>query len=122
MAIILRRISVQVFADMEELEVRPDNVTVHRVANTYRSLGLLKRADQVIAKYPPPQYTYRFIKGKRIKLRLNQSGDTQSEEGQEGNLDSDYDDEDSSLEEDPEMDQSESLEDDHILSSGITSK
>lgn len=121
MAIILRRISLQVFADMEELEVRPDNVTVHRVANTYRSLGLLKRADQVIAKYPLPQYTYRFIKGKRIKLRINQSGDTQSDEGQEDNLDSDYDNEDSSLEEDPELDQSETLEDDHILSSGITS-
>lgn len=113
---------MQVFADMEDLEVRPDNVTVHRVANTYRSLGLLKRADQVIAKYPPPRYIYRFIKGRRIKLRLNQSGDTQSEEGQEDSLDSDYDDEDSSLQEDPEIVQSETADGDHLLSSGITSK
>ncbi len=32
---------------MEELGVRPDMQTVHRVARTYESLGLLKRKELV---------------------------------------------------------------------------
>jgi hypothetical protein len=59
---------VKVFADMEELGVRPDMQTVHRVARTYESLGLLKRKELVIQKYPPP--TVRVKGGRLIGLRV----------------------------------------------------
>ncbi|CAK9204007.1 unnamed protein product [Sphagnum troendelagicum] len=59
---------LQVFADMEELGVRPDMQTVHRVARTYESLGLLKRKELVIQKYPPP--TVRVKGGRLIGLRV----------------------------------------------------
>lgn len=94
---------------MEELEVKPDIVTVERVARTYRSLGLLKRADAIEAKYPPTTWGYRYRKGgKKYRIRIVADGDIikreksiQSEvEGEEEveeedfeDSDSDYDDE-----------------------------
>lgn len=61
---------------MEELEIKPDIVTVERVARTYRSLGLLKRADAVVAKYPPTKWGYRYSKrGKSYRIRVTADGD-----------------------------------------------
>jgi len=56
---------LQVFADMEELGVRPDMQTVYRVARTYETLGLLKRKELVIQKYPPPTVELKRVKGGR---------------------------------------------------------
>jgi hypothetical protein len=81
---------------MEELEIRPDIVTVERVANTYRSLGLLKRADIVEAKYPPTKWAWRYSKrGKKYRIRVTADGriikpensshsESEAEEGEEG--------------------------------------
>jgi len=69
---------LQVFADMEELEIKPDIVTVELVARTYRSLGLLKRADAVEAKYPvaPTKWGYRYSKrGKKYRIRITAEGE-----------------------------------------------
>jgi hypothetical protein len=57
---------VKVFADMEELGMRPDMQTVHWVARTYESLGLLKRKELVIQKYPPPTMEFKRVKGGRL--------------------------------------------------------
>ncbi len=57
---------MKVFADMEELGVRPDMQTVYRVARTYETLGLLKRKELVIQKYPPPTVELKRVKGGRL--------------------------------------------------------
>lgn len=101
---------LQVFADMEELEIKPDMVTVERVARTYRSIGLMKRAEAVEAKYPPTKWGFRYKRGKAYRVRVtaddkviksdgsgksDDSGKTESgaEEGEESDVDSDSDDE-----------------------------
>ena len=93
---------------MEELEVKPDIVTVERVARAYRSLGLMKRAALVEAKYPPTQWAWRYSKrGKKYRIRVtadgqiikpekpSQSGSEADEEGEEDDVrdsDSEHDD------------------------------
>ncbi|KAG0587981.1 hypothetical protein KC19_2G206600 [Ceratodon purpureus] len=91
---------LQVFADMEELEIKPDMVTVERVASTYRSLGLLKRADVIEAKYPPTKWAWRYSKkGKKYRIRVNADGEiiksdkTSQSEAEEGEDDEDEDEE-----------------------------
>ncbi|CAK9862613.1 unnamed protein product [Sphagnum jensenii] len=62
---------LEVFADMEELGVRPDMQSVYRVARTYESLGLLKRKELVLQKYPPPTVELKRVKGGRlVRLRV----------------------------------------------------
>lgn len=55
---------------MEELEVKPDQVTVQRVARTYEKLGLPNRAKHVIAKYPPAKWVYKMHNGRRVRLKV----------------------------------------------------
>lgn len=63
--------ALKVFADMEELGVRPDMQSVYRVARTYESLGLLKRKELVLQKYPPPTVELKRVKGGRlVRLRV----------------------------------------------------
>lgn len=66
---------------MEELEVKPDMVTVERVARTYRSLGLLKRAAVVKSKYPPTTWAWRYSKrGKKYRIRVTADGQIMKDE------------------------------------------
>jgi len=60
----------EVFADMEELGIKPDYSTVLRVAKIFRELGMLDKYDKMLEKYPRPKWEYRYCKGKRIKRRL----------------------------------------------------
>lgn len=123
---------LQVFADMEELEIKPDIVTVERVARTYRSLGLLKRADAVEAKYPPTKWGYRYSKrGKKYRIRITAEGEivkpeksirseaeTEAKVEEEDVEDSDSDDDGEFVyEEESEGEESYSLKSDNVVSS-----
>ncbi|XP_052185145.1 pentatricopeptide repeat-containing protein At4g21190 isoform X2 [Diospyros lotus] len=69
----------EVFADMEELGIRPNMSIVSMVGDTFQKLGMLDKYKKLKKKYPPPKWEYRYIKGKRIKIRakhLDKPGDT----------------------------------------------
>lgn len=63
----------EVFADMEELGIKPDYSTVLRVAKILKELGMLDKYDKMLEKYPRPKWEYRYCKGKRVKRRLQLS-------------------------------------------------
>ncbi|MQL98288.1 hypothetical protein Taro_030995 [Colocasia esculenta] len=72
---------IQVFADMEELGIRPDQKIVKMVGDVFQKLGMLDKYEKITAKYPPPTWEYRYIKGKRVKIRvkdLNNDSDQES--------------------------------------------
>lgn len=58
----------EVFADMEELGVRPDRSIVRMVGEVFLTLGMHDKYKKLHMKYPPPKWEYRYIKGKRVKI------------------------------------------------------
>ncbi|XP_009604134.1 pentatricopeptide repeat-containing protein At4g21190 [Nicotiana tomentosiformis] len=59
----------EIFADMEELGIRPTVPIVTMVGNVFQKLGKLDKYQKLNKKYPPPKWEYRYIKGKRVKIR-----------------------------------------------------
>ncbi|CAN4087667.1 unnamed protein product [Withania somnifera] len=59
----------EIFADMEELGIRPTLPVVTMVGNVFQKLGMLDKYQKLNKKYPPPKWEYRYIKGKRVKIR-----------------------------------------------------
>ncbi|XP_071706973.1 pentatricopeptide repeat-containing protein At4g21190 isoform X1 [Rutidosis leptorrhynchoides] len=59
----------EVFADMEELGIRPTVSIVNMVGDVFQKLGMLDKYQKLKKKYPPPKWEYKYIKGKRIKVR-----------------------------------------------------
>ncbi|KAL8193654.1 hypothetical protein R6Q57_026789 [Mikania cordata] len=59
----------EVFADMEELGVRPTVSIVNMVGDVFQKLGMLEKYQKLKNRYPPPKWEYRYIKGKRVKIR-----------------------------------------------------
>ncbi|XP_022736420.1 pentatricopeptide repeat-containing protein At4g21190-like [Durio zibethinus] len=62
----------EVFADMEELGVKPSVSVVSMVGNVFLQLGMLDKYDKLKKKYPPPKWEYRYIKGKCVKIQVKQ--------------------------------------------------
>ncbi|KAJ6839786.1 pentatricopeptide repeat-containing protein [Iris pallida] len=60
----------EVFADMEELGVQPDQAIVRMVGDVFQKMGMLDKYDKLKKKYPPTSWEYRYIKGKRIRIRV----------------------------------------------------
>ncbi|KAM7272495.1 hypothetical protein ACFE04_027158 [Oxalis oulophora] len=61
----------ELFADMEELEVKPSISVVAMVGKVFQKLGMLDKYEKLHKKYPPPRWEYRYIRGKRVKVRAN---------------------------------------------------
>ncbi|KAJ0854847.1 putative tetratricopeptide-like helical domain superfamily [Helianthus annuus] len=59
----------EVFADMEELGIRPTVSIVNMVGDVLQKLGMMDKYQKLKKKYPPPKWEYRYIKGKRVKIR-----------------------------------------------------
>ncbi|KAJ8761247.1 hypothetical protein K2173_001303 [Erythroxylum novogranatense] len=59
---------VEVFADMEELGVKPDEDTVRRVARAFNKLGQEEKKNLVLRKYLS-KWKYIHFKGERIRVR-----------------------------------------------------
>ncbi|KAJ0043439.1 hypothetical protein Pint_17553 [Pistacia integerrima] len=59
----------EVFADMEELYVRPNVSIVTMMGNVFQKLGMLDKYKKLKKKYPPPRWEYRYIRGKRVRIR-----------------------------------------------------
>ncbi|XP_037432204.1 pentatricopeptide repeat-containing protein At4g21190-like [Triticum dicoccoides] len=60
----------EVFADMEELGVRPDTSIVRMLGDVFMKLEMLDKYEKLNRKYPLPKFEYRYIKGKRIRIRV----------------------------------------------------
>ncbi|KAL0317139.1 UNVERIFIED_CONTAM: Pentatricopeptide repeat-containing protein [Sesamum angustifolium] len=59
----------EIFADMEELGIRPTVSIVTMVGDVFKKLDMLDKYEKLKKKYPPPKWEYRYIKGKRVKIR-----------------------------------------------------
>ncbi|KAL1336015.1 hypothetical protein HN51_030433 [Arachis hypogaea] len=59
---------IEIFADMEELQVKPDEDTVRRVANAFRKLGQEENSKLVTKRYGL-KWKYIHFNGERVKVR-----------------------------------------------------
>ncbi|XP_072086217.1 pentatricopeptide repeat-containing protein At4g18975, chloroplastic [Arachis hypogaea] len=59
---------IEIFADMEELQVKPDEDTVRRVANAFRKLGQEEKCKLVRKRYGL-KWKYIHFNGERVKVR-----------------------------------------------------
>ncbi|KAF9623541.1 hypothetical protein IFM89_003331 [Coptis chinensis] len=62
----------EVFADMEELGVRPNDAIVSMVGDVFQKLEMLDKYEKLKQKYPPSKWEYRYFKGKRVKVLAKQ--------------------------------------------------
>eukprot|EP00252_Welwitschia_mirabilis_P025045 TRINITY_DN767_c0_g1_i2.p1 TRINITY_DN767_c0_g1~~TRINITY_DN767_c0_g1_i2.p1 ORF type:complete len:222 (+),score=35.38 TRINITY_DN767_c0_g1_i2:109-774(+) len=58
---------IQVFADMEELNVKPDESTAKKVANAFKRMGHEDKHNQVLMKYRP-KWKYLHFKGEKVRV------------------------------------------------------
>lgn len=59
---------IEVFADMEELHVRPDEDTVRRIASAFQRVGQDDKQKLVLKKYLS-KWKYIHFKGERVRVR-----------------------------------------------------
>ncbi|KAL5567882.1 hypothetical protein UlMin_024457 [Ulmus minor] len=59
----------EIFADMEELGIRPNVAIVSMMGKVFQQLGMLDKYEKLKRKYPPTRWVYKYIRGRRIKLR-----------------------------------------------------
>ncbi|XP_020256565.1 pentatricopeptide repeat-containing protein At4g18975, chloroplastic [Asparagus officinalis] len=59
---------VEVFADMEELGVKPDDDTVRRIARAFEKLGQVENQKLVLKKYQN-KWKYLHFNGERVRVR-----------------------------------------------------
>ncbi|CAO1946036.1 unnamed protein product [Urochloa humidicola] len=72
----------EVFADMEELGVRPDGSIIRMLGDVFQKLEMMDKYEKLKKKYPPPKMEYRYIKGKRIRMKVYP--DSKTEEATKG--------------------------------------
>ncbi|KAK9914337.1 hypothetical protein M0R45_038122 [Rubus argutus] len=61
----------EVFADMEELGIKPNKSIVDKVGDVFQKLGMMDKYTKLKKKYPPPRWEIRYIKGKRVRIQAN---------------------------------------------------
>ncbi|KAK4589421.1 hypothetical protein RGQ29_020129 [Quercus rubra] len=61
---------IEVFADMEELGVKPDQDTVRRVARAFQKLGQEEKQMLVLKRYQS-KWKYVHFKGERVRVRTD---------------------------------------------------
>uniref|UniRef100_A0ACD6A0C7 Uncharacterized protein n=2 Tax=Avena sativa TaxID=4498 RepID=A0ACD6A0C7_AVESA len=96
----------EVFADMEELGVRPDRSIVRMLSAVFKKLDMLEKYEKLNRKYPPPKFEYRYMKGKRIRIKVYP--DDSTEETTQRNSDTDGLEEAESINLDNELEEAES--------------
>ncbi|KAL6614491.1 hypothetical protein ACP70R_036761 [Stipagrostis hirtigluma subsp. patula] len=69
----------EVFADMEELGVRPEGSIIRMLGDVFQKLGMMDKYEKLKKKYPPPKWEYRYIKGKRIRMKVYPDNKTDGE-------------------------------------------
>jgi len=70
---------------MEELGIRPTTSIVSKVGDVFQKLGMMDKYEKLNRKYPPPKWEYKYIKGKRVKVRAKQR-DESCDEHEDANM------------------------------------
>ena len=55
---------------MEELGVRPNIAVVQIIGDVFKELGMLDKYEKLHQKYPPRRWQYRYIRGRRVKIKV----------------------------------------------------
>ncbi|XP_051152870.1 pentatricopeptide repeat-containing protein At4g21190 [Andrographis paniculata] len=84
----------EIFADMEELGIRPSMAIVSMVGDVFKKLEMLDKYEKLHRKYPPPKWEFRYIKGKRIRVRTKYHEKAQASIDNEVSSDPDIEDDD----------------------------
>ncbi|KAL6571577.1 hypothetical protein OROHE_003220 [Orobanche hederae] len=58
----------EIFADMEELGIRPTVPIVTMVGDVFKKLDMSDKYEKLKKKYPTPKWEHRYVKGKRVKV------------------------------------------------------
>ncbi|CAN6465192.1 unnamed protein product [Victoria cruziana] len=66
----------EVFADMEELGIRPNNSIVAMIGGTLKELRMHDKYEKLVKKYPPQMWEYRYARGKRVRVRTEHVKET----------------------------------------------
>ena len=66
---------------MEELGVKPNIAIVNMVGKVFLKLGMDDKYEKLMKKYPPPQWEFRYIKGRRVKVKAKQLNELSEGEG-----------------------------------------
>ncbi|KAG7542292.1 Pentatricopeptide repeat [Arabidopsis thaliana x Arabidopsis arenosa] len=66
---------IEVFADMEELKVRPDEDTARRVARAFRELGQEENGKLILRRYLS-EFKYIYFNGERVRVKRYSSEDS----------------------------------------------
>ncbi|CAI9102457.1 OLC1v1000732C1 [Oldenlandia corymbosa var. corymbosa] len=61
----------EIFADMEELGVKPTVSIVKMMGAVFQKLGMSDKYQKLNKKYPPPKWVYQYVKGERVKVRAS---------------------------------------------------
>jgi len=64
---------LEVFADMEELGVKPERLAVVKIASTFKNMGMMDKYEKVFKKYPETEWEYRYRKGNRYRVPVPKS-------------------------------------------------
>lgn len=100
---------------MEELGVQPSMAIVTMLGNVFQKLGMLDKYEKLKKKYPPPKWEYRYIRGKRVKIRAKNLHENGSSNNGSGEFDKkEHSSTEELLEEDEITSQDSSLEDDEM--------
>ncbi|CAL1404847.1 unnamed protein product [Linum trigynum] len=71
----------EIFADMEELGVQPSVSIVNMIGTVFQHRGMVDKYEKLKAKYPPPKWEFRYIKGKRVRIRAKHYREYENEKG-----------------------------------------
>lgn len=69
---------LQIFADMEELGIKPSMPIVTMMGYVFKKIDMLDKYEKLMKKYPPQKWEYRYVRGKRIRVKTNYGEETEA--------------------------------------------
>lgn len=64
--------------------MKPNLSIVSMVGKVFVKLGMKDKYEKLMKKYPPPQWEFRYIKGRRVKVKAKQLNELSEGEGSLG--------------------------------------
>lgn len=61
--------------------MKPNLSIVSMVGKVFVKLGMKDKYEKLMKKYPPPQWEFRYIKGRRVKVKAKQLNELSEGEG-----------------------------------------
>jgi hypothetical protein len=93
---------------MEELGVKPEGSIIRMLGDAFQKLGMVDKYEKLIKKYPPPKWEYRYIKGKRIRMRVYPDNKTEEATKRDTYTDEEEEEEEENIQFDNELEEASS--------------